>query len=356
MSTPQPTGTNIYTLSLCYLPFLIFSHSANLLPSYSFSLPSTISHIPFYFNSYSYSLTLLTYFTPILSLCHHPTFSHIPLLFQPFPLIFSHSANLLSSCSFSLDPPPSLIFPFSSNHFLSYYLTLLTYFPPILSLCHPPSLMFPYSSNHFLSYYLTLLTYFPLILSLCHPPSLIFPFTLTISLIFSHSANLLPSYSFSLPSNHSLMFPTRPTIFLIFSYSANLLPSNSFSLLSTPVSHIHLFFQPFCLILSHSCFLTLLFECKTLMFSNSVNYMQDPHVLSLCYLHAGPSCALTLLLACKTLMCSHSATGMQDPHVLSLCYWHAGPSCSLTLRFACRTLMLCHSANCMQDPHFLSLC
>jgi len=105
------------------------------------------------------------------------------------------------------------------------------------------------------------------------------------------------------------------------------------------------------------------------MFSHSVICMQDPHVLSLCYLHAGSSFSLTLLMACTT------------PHVLSLCFLHAGrsslilllsagPSCSLTLLFACRTLMFSHSAicmqdshshvlhssNCMQDPHVLSLC
>ncbi len=61
-------------------------------------------------------------------------------------------------------------------------------------------------------------------------------------------------------------------------------------------------------------------------------------------------------IACRTLMLCHSAICMQDPHVLSLCYWHAGPSCSVTLLFACWTLMFCHSAICMQDHHILSLC
>ncbi len=188
------------------------------------------------------------------------------------------------------------------------------------TLSHIPLFFQPFSS-----YSLTLLTYFTPILSLCHPTILSCSLTLT-------------------------------TIFVIFSYSANLRPSYSFSLPSTPVSHIHLFFQPFCLILSHSCFLgylnerpscslTLLIACRALMLCHSAICMLEPHVLSLCYLHAGPSCPLTLLLACRALMLCHSAICIQDPR-------------SLTLRFACRplTLMSSHSSNCMHDPHVQSLC
>ncbi len=133
-------------------------------------------------------------------------------------------------------------------------------------------------------------------------------FTLLFSFIFSHSANL-----FFLSATHRLSFSlTLTTIFVIFSYSANLLPSNSFSLPSTPVFHIHLFFQP--------CSLTLL-------------------------LNAGPSCSLALLIVCRTLMFSHSAITV-----------NAGPSCSLALLIACRALMFSHSANYKQDPPILSLC